>query len=143
MVAALRLVITAVRFTGTRRYPPSQQCERPNRGVTGHFCHTFTRLVLQHPTKDTRSKLRLRLLPNLCGCCFNDHVPACIFSTSARPECGLTLGRSRRGAASWPGASAPRFSATLRVALPGREGTARLSQRTLGARNRRSSNNSG
>src|SRR5689334_20900817 len=43
-----------------------------------------------------------------------------------------TLHSSRRRAVRWPAASAARFSATLRVALPGTGGTARLSERTLG-----------
>ena len=43
---------------------------------------------------------------------------------------GLTLRSSRRAAVRRPGASAPRFSATLRVARLAREGRARLSERT-------------
>src|ERR1051325_1839990 len=51
-------------------------------------------------------------------------------TTAALPG-RLTLRSSRRRAVCWPGASAPRFSATLRVARPGGGGTARLSERTL------------
>jgi len=46
------------------------------------------------------------------------HGPA---NSSQQPTCGR----------SWPGASAPRFSATLRVALLEGGAAARLSQRTL------------
>ena len=47
----------------------------------------------------------------------------------------LTLRSSRPRAVRWPGASAPRFSATLRVALWGTKGTWRLSERTLAGPN--------
>ena len=134
MVAALRLVITAVRLTGARRYPPAGRRERSNRCVGGHFCHTSTRLVLQHPTKDIRSKLRLRRLPNLCACCFNDHISGCIFSTSAHPASGLTLRSRRHAAVRCPGASAPRASQVRVSVPPALEGRVRLSERTLGRR---------
>jgi hypothetical protein len=54
------------------------------------------------------------------------------FNWKSRP----TRHSSRRAAVRWPGASAPRFSATLRVALLGPKGRERLSERTLGGRNR-------
>ena len=45
---------------------------------------------------------------------------------------GPTLRSSRRVAVRWPGASAPRFSATLRVALPGCEGTWPAERKNVG-----------